>query len=62
MDKITDHHNIVQALVEEIGGIATPSFKDIETQIIIDKKKRPLHSYVSRLEQSSMALWEFCAY
>ncbi len=39
MDKVTSHNNIVQELVEEIGGIANPSFKDIENQIIIDKKK-----------------------
>ena len=39
MDKITSHNNIVQKLVEEIGSITNPSFKGIETQVIIDNKK-----------------------
>lgn len=39
MDKVTQYKQIVRKLVEEIGGIADPFLKGVDTEIIIDDEK-----------------------
>lgn len=39
MDTLSKHKSIVRQLVEEIGGITSPSLKGVETEIIIDNEK-----------------------
>lgn len=39
MDKVASYKKIARHLVEEIGQIANPAFKGIETEVIVDDAK-----------------------